>query len=261
MKRIALFLAGLSAAGAAAAQEAPICTDRPAKANAACTVPAGRFQTETSAIGWSLSKVGGSRSEVTTLGASAAKIGLGERSDLQIGFTPLVRVTNRAAGSAERLSGFGDIVVRLKHRLSGDDAAVQVAVIPFVKLPTARRGLGNGEVEGGIAVPVSFALAGSTTMTLGPEVGLLADADGSGRHASVTNLVNLSLPLAPRLTGAVELWSLINFDPAGTIEQASADAALAYALSDTMQLDAGANVGLTRATADLELYAGVSIRF
>src|SRR5689334_14342222 len=34
------------------------------------------------------------------------------------------------------------------------------------------------KVEGGIALPVSFTLAGPVSMTLGPEVDLLADSDG-----------------------------------------------------------------------------------
>ena len=49
--------------------------------------------------------------------------------------------------------------------------------------------------------------------------------------------------------------------PAGTVKQASADAALAYAVSNRLQLDAGANLGLTRETPDVELYVGASVRF
>ena len=37
---------------AAAAEKAPICSDRPAKANAVCTAPVGQFQVEIAAIGW-----------------------------------------------------------------------------------------------------------------------------------------------------------------------------------------------------------------
>jgi hypothetical protein len=167
----------------------------------------------------------------------------------------------RIKSGGEAISGFGDVVVRYKQRLSGDQAPVQVAVIPFVKLPTARRGIGNRKIEGGLAVPVSFAVGGGVTATLGPELDLLADGDGHGRHLALVNIINLSLPVAPRLTLAGEVWSNVNFDPAGTIKQASADAALAYAVSNEMQLDLGVNAGLTRDTADLELYAGVSLRF
>ena len=36
----------------AAPAEDPICTDRPTKANLACTVPAGRIQVEADAVNW-----------------------------------------------------------------------------------------------------------------------------------------------------------------------------------------------------------------
>lgn len=250
-----------SAVPAQAATATPICTDRPTKANAVCTVPAGRIQVEANALGWTLTRVEGTRTELLTVASSVAKFGLTDRSDLQISVTPFAELTARAGGGSSRASGFGDVLVRYKHRLTGPDAPVQLAVIPFVKLPTAAEGLGNDEIEGGLAVPISFTLAGPVTMTLGPELDLIADADGSGRHLALVNLINIALPAAPRLTAVAELWTNFNFDPAGTVEQASADAALAYAASDNLQLDFGTNIGLTEQTPDLEIYAGLSFRF
>lgn len=261
MKRLAIFLLALGMASTAYAQDPPICTDRPAKANSVCTVAPGRLQLETSAAGWGLTKSSGNRSELLTLASSIGKIGLSERSDLQIGFTPLAQITGSGGGTRDRVSGFGDVLVRYKHRLTAKDAPVQAALIPFIKLPTARRGLGNGQVEGGIAVPISIALGKPATLILGPELNLLADSDGRGRHLALVNLVNVSVPVASRWTAAAEVWTNLNFDPAGTVKQASADAALAYAVTRDLQLDIGANVGLTAATPDLELYAGISIRF
>jgi opacity protein-like surface antigen len=252
-------LAAVMLASVAHAEDAPICTDRPTKANAVCTVPAGKVQIETSAIGWNLTEVAGTRSELVTLGSSFAKLGLSANSDLQIGFTPLAWLTIKSGGERDRISGVGDVVVRYKRRLTNDGARVQVGVIPFVKLPTASR-LGNGTLEGGLAVPVSIA-AGTATITFGPEIDLLADGDGAGYHPALVNLVNVALPAAPRLTLIGELWTNFNLDPAGTLKQVSADAALAYAASNRLQFDVGANFGLTRDTPDVEISAGASLRF
>ena len=247
-------------AEAAAAAEAPICTDRPTKANGTCTVPAGTFQLEAGLAGWTLFKADGARAELLTIGSSFAKLGLTDRSDLQVGFTPYARATVKGDGETDRLSGFGDVVVRYKHRLTRDDARAQVGIIPFVKIPTAKDGIGNGKVEGGIAVPIGFTI-GKASLTFGPELDLLADGDGKGRHVALVNLVNVGLPVADRLTLYGELWSNFNFDPDGTVRQASADAALAYLVNDRLQLDIGANAGLTKDTPDFEVYAGVSTRF
>jgi hypothetical protein len=253
------FLALLATfAAPAAASEAPICTDRPAKANAVCTVPSGRVQLEVSALGWARSNAGAVVVQTITAGASALKVGLTGRSDLELFVTPFVTV--RQAG-ARAISGIGDATVRYKHRLSASDAPVQLGLLPFVKLPTARRGIGNRRVEGGLALPVSFALAGSVTATFGPEVDLLADGDGHGVHPALIQLVNLSVPATPRLALIGELWASRNRDPAGAIRQASADAAVAYALTSALQIDAGINFGLTKATPGVELYAGISKRF
>jgi len=260
MTRLAALMLAAFAAGAAQAEEAPICTDRPGKANAVCAVPPGKVQLETAGVDWTLAGSDESRTELLTVGASLLKLGLSEGSDLQIGITPYAELTTRDR-DMRRVRGVGDTVIRYKQRLTREDARLQAAVIPFLKLPTASHGLGNGKVEGGVALPISLALVPEVTITFGPEVDIHADDVGKGRHLALVNLVNLSAPIAPRLTVAAELWTGFDFQRGRTTKQASADAAAAYALSKTVQLDAGANVGLTRETPDLEAYAGLSFRF
>jgi len=257
--RLLPLAAGLLAAPALA-EEAPICTDRPTKANAVCTVPAGKFQIEATAVSWSQTEASGTHSNTWTIGAPVLKYGLSDRSDLQLSLVPFVDVKTRQDGPDSQASGIGDVTVRYKHRLTGEASKVQAAVIPFVKLPTAKSGIGNGKVEGGLAVPLSLPVS-SITLTFGPELDLLADADGNGSHLALVNLINLSGAIAPNLTLIGELWMSNNFDPAGNFTQASADAALAYLVKNNLQLDLGANFGLTRSTADVELYAGISVRF
>ena len=250
----------LLAAGAAAAEQ-PICADRPAKGNGVCTVPAGKAQIEIGLADWSVTKAGGARTGVVSLGATYFKLGLSQSSDIEVGIAPFTRVTAETGNSRDRVSGCGDIQIRYKQRLTRDDAKVQVAAIPFLKLPTANHDLGNGKVEGGLAVPISFTLSGPVSMTLGPEADLFEDATGHGRHLAVANLVNVSGPIAPNVTLTGELWAARNYDPLGTIRQASADIAFAYTPSNDLQLDAGFNFGLTRETSDAEAYAGISTRF
>ena len=85
--------------------------------------------------------------------------------------------------------------------------------------------------------------------------------DPHSRHAQFVGLVNLGFGLTSKLTLYTELWTAQNFDPAGTVRQYSADTALAYALTPTLQFDIGGNFGLNRATPDAQLYLGVSTRF
>ena len=257
-----LLAAGLLLAPALAkgADATPICTDRPTKANAVCTVPKGGWQIETTAVGWTRFDTRGTRTDSWSLGASVIKFGLGDRSDLQVGVVPFLDVRTREPGGNRHVSGIGDLTLRVKYRLTAPGSTVQIAVIPFVKLPVAKAGLGNRKLDGGLAVPISLA-AGSATLTVGPELDVLANADGDGRHMALANLVNLAVPVAPKLTLIGELWTATNFDPAGNVTQASADAAIAFAATNRLQLDLGANLGLNRHTADLEAYTGISLRF
>ncbi len=95
-----------------------------------------------------------------------------------------------------------------------------------------------------------------------PQINLLADALApADRHFEFQGVANLAYPVADRTTAAVELWTSQNWDPAGTVQQYSADAAVSYLLNDALQLDAGGNFGLNRATPDVQVYIGVSARF
>jgi len=239
-------------AAAAAEPDLTICADRPSEANGVCTVPVGHWQLEASAIDWTHSP----GTDVTSTGQTLVKLGLGGSSDVEVGWTPYISVHQPGPDA----SGVGDMVVRDKQRLTDPDAKFQAAIIPFAKLPTADHSIGNGKVEGGLAVPLS-APVGPVTATLGPEVDLLADSDGHGYHVAVTNLVNLGWSATSRFTLSAELWNNVNFDPAGTVRQWSADASAAYLVSKRMQLDAGANFGLNKQTPDVELYGGISVLF
>jgi hypothetical protein len=250
-----------SLAAEADAEPDPICTDRPTKSNAACTVPEGMVQVEADLFSWTRIAAGPARADVLLYTNPTVKYGIGPNSDIQLNIAPLVEVRARAGGQTVRQTGVGDLTVRFKQRLTGPDSRVQVALLPFVKAPTAEIGIGNGEWEGGLIVPVQVPV-GKATLTLVPQLNLLADTLApDDRHLEFQGVVNLAYPVAPRTTMAAELWTSQNWDPAGTVRQYSADAALSYLLNDELQLDVGGNFGLNQATPDVQVYVGISARF
>jgi hypothetical protein len=253
----------LSLSSAAAAADAqPICPARPGKATPTCTVPAGRFQLETGLADWSLQNSAGERDTSLAIGATAFKYGLTDRSDIEVALTPWMRQTSRGPGFRDSASGFGDVTVSYKQGLTANDAAVQVAVLPYVKIPTAKQPLGDGKWEGGLLVPIGYAIP-RTPLSIGltPELDWAADGDGRGHHAAMVQVESLGWQATPKLSLSGELWGRWDWDPAGTTRQASADGSVAYLVTNDMQLDAGANLGLNRQTPDVELYTGVSMRF
>ena len=263
MRGLAYFFAAaaLCASRAEAADTQPICPDRPGKGTATCTVPAGRWQIESDLVDWTHDDSDGVRSDFTTIGSSLLKLGISGNADVELGFTPYEISTVRDADGRRHASGVGDLLVRTKLGLTGASAPVQVALDPFVKIPTAKDDLGNGKVEGGLTVPVGVSLGGPLSLASAPELDWRADGDGHGHHAAMIQLIDLGIAASSRLSLTAELWGQWDWDPAGTTRQYSADGAVAYDVSNDVQLDAGANFGLNRDTPDFELYAGVSKRF
>jgi len=257
---IGAMLLGWSSVAVADGQ--PICADRPSKSTGECTVPAGHFQIETGLIDWSRDRSAGVTDELTTWGSSLLKYGVSDRADIELGITPLQTEHLHGEGHDEHHSSFGDTLLRVKYQLTKDDAAIQVALDPFVKLPTANHHLGNGKVEGGLLVPMSAQLGkGPLTLSLDPELDVLADSDGHGRHLATQQVANLGWQVNDALNLSAEVWAMWDWDPSGTGKLASADGSVAYDVTRDVQLDAGANFGLNRQTPDIELYTGVSLRF
>ena len=241
--------------------DAPICTDRPTKSNSACTVPKGLVQIEADGFNWLHNGSGGTRTDQLLFTNPTFKYGVSDSSDVQLNWVPFTTVRSRdAVGRVTTLSGVGDVTLRFKQRLTSADRAVQLAILPFVKLPTAKLGVGNGKVEGGIAVPVNISVPGGWKFTLGPQLDVLADFVGNGRHAGVTGLINIAKQFG-KFTLYNEIWTSQNYDPSGTVSQYSYDVSLAWLPQPTLQFDIGANVGLNRNTPDLVAYLGISTRF
>lgn len=159
-----------------------------------------------------------------------------------------------------RDSGVGDVFMRYKHRLTDADAKIGVSLIPFVKAPTAPLGVGNDRWEGGIIAPINTTLPGGVSLTLGPQLDLLSEADGTGRRLGVTNLVNLSKSFG-KATLYGEFWSFNDFAAETGGDQRSVDFALAYLLAPALQIDIGTNLGVNPNTPDVQVYAGVAHRF
>lgn len=250
------------AAAGAAPEEAPICTDRPTRSNFACTVPEGKFQIESDLFNWARTNLPGGQVDTFLYTSPVVKYGVGPNTDLEVNWTPYVETRVRAGGAVGRLGGVGDVVLRVKQRFTNPDKPVQVAAIPYVKAPTARLGIGNGKWEGGLIVPVNISIPKGWTLTIVPQVDIVADvANPRARHAQYQQVVNLGKALTDRLTLYGELWTAQNFDPSGTIDQYSADFAFAYLVQPTLQLDIGGNFGLNQNTPDVQLYLGVSKRF
>ena len=240
-----------------------LCTDRPTKSTGPCTVDAGHWQAESDIYNVTVQRDAGITTTTELFTNPTLKLGLTDSLDAEVNIAPFERVTVKDHGVTTRTSGAGDLYLRLKDSLvGGDNAKVAISLSPFLKVPTARSGLGDGAAEGGIIVPVQFAL-GDWQLLFDPELDVLKNAADDGRHVSAAGLVSLSRPASKTVTLSAELWTQSDFDPNRTTTQYSADLGAAWipAKAPNLQLDTGVNLGLNRATADVQVYVGISRRF
>ena len=249
------------ASGTAETGPAPICTDRPGKNTSACTVPKGAFQLETDILNWTRFNFEGTRTDTIFYTNPTFKYGLTSSTDIEANLAPLETIRTRDDSGVSNMHGVGDLYLRVKQRLTPPDAKAQFAVIPFIKIPTAKFGIGNRKFEGGVVGTGVFTLSKAYSLTFSPELDDLENTNLDGHHAQFVAALSLSRTLSSKLTASAEVWTSQNYDPSATVRQYSFDGALAFVRSSNLQFDGGVNVGLSRFTPGVQAYLGVSKRF
>jgi len=255
---LAAVLLSLSAGAAAAGDLRDFCAERPGKATPPCILDQGHLQLETGLADAVLVRGRAGHEDTYSLGASELRFGVARRTEIEAGWAPLIVDHARGAG---RTTGVGDAMLGARTALTDPDADGPAASLQgFVTAPTATHGLGAGGWTGGLRLPLSAPLGQDVDLGATPEADLVRDADGRGTHLALQGAVGLGHTFGP-FTGGVELWGQMDDDPAGREWQASFDVTGALMLGKNAQLDAGVNLGLNRATPDVEIYAGVARRF
>lgn len=242
-------------------------TDRPDLTESPYTVDAGHFQVEMDVVRFTYDRHNIDRSDTRVSSWSIAetnlKAGLLNNVDLQL-VVPVyneVETDDRAAGVLTRQRGFGDLTLRVKWNLWGNDGGkTAFAAMPFVKFPTNEDDLGNDAVEGGIILPLAVELPGGWSMGLMAEFDFNEDADEDGYHVEFVDSITFSHDIVGDLAGFVEFVSIATTEPGGEWV-GLLDLGLTYGLTEDIQLDAGVNIGLSRAADDVSTFVGLSWRF
>jgi Putative MetA-pathway of phenol degradation len=260
MKRFTAALALLAALPAQAADLGPICPDRPGKGTSPCTLAAEHAQVELGLFDESFQRRSGVTTDTGNAGALLVKYGINDRIDVEAGMALYQFQRVHDAAGTVNTSGVGDLFLRAKYNPLSSDGPFALVIGPYLKLPTARGGLGNGAVEGGLVAPMSYDLGSNWSLAMTPEADALLNASGNGHHVNLVDVVGIGRGIGNVTLGA-EVWSAQNLDPAGTVSEYSFDLDAAWLIGNDTQIDGGANMGLNRATPDLEIYFGVSERF
>jgi len=233
-------------------------TDRPDKTESPYSVDEGHFQFETDIANYSRDTAAGEKTDTLNINLINLKLGITNRTDLQVVFGNYVRQTTSTGGT---VSGLGDLTIRYKVNLYGNDGGdFAIGFMPFATLPTATNGVGSGSVEGGLMVPVSFDLPadfGSGGMF---QINMAKDETGNGYHPEFIGSVTAGHSIVGELSSYMEFFAQQSTETAAPLA-ATFDIGFTYMLAPNWQLDFGVNLGVTDAADDVNPFLGLSARF
>ncbi|MFG0331301.1 MAG: transporter [Phycisphaerales bacterium] len=236
----------------------PLSADRPDVTESPYTVDAGRVQIESSIVSFTSDSEGADVDE-WVVGSTNLKLGLTSDMDIQFVFDPYI---NRDEEGAATVDGFGDMQIRLKINLYGNDGGeTALAILPFITLPTAADDLGHGHVEGGIAVPWAKELGDGWSLGLMGELDALYRPTDDDYTVEFLHTAALGRELTESLGAYAEYIGVAEFE-SDSDYRALFGVGLTYAVNRDTQLDLGANFGLTdEDTDDLTVFTGFTVRF
>lgn len=221
-------------------------TDRPDTTESPITVMPGVFQVESTV--WNFAKDG----SFTTwsVGESNLKTGLTESTDLHLVLRPWIK----EEGGAE---GFGDIDLRMKWNLWGNDGGSSAgALMPFVTIPT-HTSVSTGEWEGGLIFPVAIDITERLGFGFQMEVDRVWDDDNRSHEWDFLHSVVFGYELTDTTGVFVEYVGVTGDRP----YEATGNFGFTYAPTENLQWDFAVGVGLNDAADDLSLMQGISFRF
>lgn len=262
---------GCAATAPATAQTAPgaelreFCADRPGKGTPTCILDVGRWQAEVGLVDGARQSDDAFRVESWAYGDLFFRYGLTPTTELQFGITSWTRekVTDRTTGDSETADGVSDIQIGIRRSLaSPDGSGVSVALAGFITAPTGSDEVRGDGIEGGVVLPIALPLNEEWGLSLSPEIDIVADGDGEGRHAAYTMVAGIGRGFGQWALGA-EVWLSHDDDPIEAVTQSTFDLTAVWtppSMPDA-QLDFGLNFGLNDDSPDVEFGVGVARRF
>lgn len=240
-------------------------TDRPDRTESPYTVDTGRYQFETDIFTYTFKRqnVGGQTVTVQKyfFNQINLKAGLSNKVDLQMIIPSFVMQDTDPAGTMDYKKGFGDILLRLKMNLFGnDEGPIALGVMPFLKVPTATSNLGNSRFEGGVIMPLAVQLPSDWQLGTMAQVNYFKNENDNNYHATFISSISFGHPIVGELSGYLEFYSESSGEN-GANWIATSDVGLTYLSSPNTQWDIGINVGLTPATDAINPFLGLSMRF
>jgi Putative MetA-pathway of phenol degradation len=235
-------------------------TDRPTMTQSPFTVDAGHYQIEVEAFSLGQDRSGGTTTKSLDTEINF-KMGICVQSELQISLQPYRSVNTNGNGMNADKSGLGDLNMRYKYNLWGNNGEESAAaVMPFLTIPTHSDSLdANRELTGGLIIPFSTRVEKDWKVGIMLEIDLVRNVDDDGYVGQFIQSFAVGHQIVNDLHGFVEILNLASADDQAA-GQAFFNVGGTYRFGPDINFDAAVHFGLTEASEDLRFAVGISVR-
>lgn len=143
------------------------------------TVDPGRFRFEVDALSLIVDREGPEKFTGVGAGSILLTTGLTPTWDVQLGVEVFISQRFESGDFTERRAGTGDVYLRTKWNFYSSDH-LSAAILPFVKVPTNTKDVGNDAVEGGVILPWETYIFGVLTLNSMVELDLVRNEADDG---------------------------------------------------------------------------------
>ena len=238
----------------------PMVPDRPGITESPYSVDAGHVQYETDALRLLTRREGTTHGHDWYVNHALAKVGLTDRTDLQIGvdsYTDTRNYDDADASQTQEYHGLGDVNIRVKQTLFGDDdSRWALGLIGYVTLPTGGP-RGDGAVEFGAVLPVVYQLTKPWSIGGQMATQVYWDRETQSRYLQLTPTFTTDYEVIKKVQIFAELVGYK--DVRQPLWRSSINTGVQLDVSDNVQLDLGTHQPITRST-DREYFFGLSFR-
>ena len=239
----------------------PLSADRPDGTESPITVDAGHVQVELSFLAYTHDDESSEHVDAWTVFDTNLKLGLLNNVDVQFVFgTYSEEEVDPRGAPSETLRGFGDVQVRVKINLWGNDGGnTAFGIMPFLKIPTNTE-LSNQHGEGGVIFMLGWDVAETWGLGFQAEVDFVYDEDDDDYDTELAHTVVLGFDVLGPVGAYIEYIGVASSDTDSDY-QAIFSSGLTYEVNENMVLDVGTQAGLSNTADDVTVFAGVTRRF
>ncbi|MDQ2180790.1 transporter [Marinifilum sp. D714] len=235
-----------------AQEKDPMVTDRPGTAESASVIPIRGFQIES---GFAFEKVSSDINNVT-FNTTLLRYGLVENIELRLGFQYLGYYQSLEGGDVDE-TGFGPLTLGAKFLLLEEsEGSPKLALLSTLFVPkSGASAFENENLGADIRLNADYSI--NHAMALGGNLGVSWSGIDEQDYAVWMYAAVIGLTLSDQIGAYAELYGFL---PGEGKNDHRWDGGLTYAVTEDLQLDFSAGVGLSKVSPDFFISLGLSIR-